>query len=594
MDVELYVYDLSKGLARQYSLALTGVQIDAIYHTSLVFGGVEYFFGQGIQRKVPGTTHHGQPMEKLHMGKTELPNDVIQEYLDSLAKVYTPESYDLFLHNCNNFTHDLSMFLLGKGIPEHIRSLPQTFLSTPFGQMMKPQIEAALRGVTQADIGQDAQAPNARPGGSSTQHTAGNGTGSSSSGSHSSAPRAGYVRNVSNLQQLEEQLAAASNSCAVIFFTSSTCAPCKIVYPTYDELAEEAGDKAVLIKVDLNYAYDVSAKYGVRATPTFMTFLKGQKENEWSGANPAQLRGNVRMLIQMAFPPHPHTQLRLPSLQRKIISYVTYNKVPPLDKLKHKIGEHANDPTIQSVVEFAKSRGLSAPAETPIPNLDSLASFLQSTYPTVPIDIRFALVDLIRLAFLDPRVSGFFAQEPDHKTLLTLFSASDDLTSAPYNLRIVMLQLACNLFSSTLYPEQIISNQRLRETCIKLITGSLLDEHTNLRVVAASLAFNLAAFNHNERFDTRPDKLTESDQVELVASLLEAIGKEEECVEALHGMLFALGLFVYAAPMDGAVIDICKAMGIADTVKEKSKVEVLKGEPLLKEVGEVLLGKGLA
>lgn len=498
------------------------------------------------------------------------------------------QSYDLFLHNCNNFTHDLAMFLVGKGIPEHIRSLPQTFLSTPFGQMMKPHIEQALRGVTQADIGQDAQAPSARTGGSAAQQAAGNGAASAP------AARTGYVRNVSNLQQLEEQLAAASNSCAVIFFTSSTCPPCKTVYPTYDELAEEAGDKAVLIKVDLNYAYDVGAKYNVRVTPTFMTFLKGQKENEWSGANPAELRGNVRMLIQMAFPPHPHTQLRLPSLQRKITSYVTYTKIPPLDKLKHKIGEHGNDPTIQSVVEFAKSRGLSAPAETPIPNLDALAAFIQSAFPVMPIDIRFALVDLVRLAFLDPRISGFFAQEPEHKTLLTLLSASDDLSSAPYNLRIVMLQLACNLFSSTLYPDQIVSSQPLRETCIRLITGSLLDEHTNLRVVAASLAFNLAAFNHNERFDARPDKLTEGDQVELVASLLEAIGKEEESVEALHGMLFALGLFVYAAPMDGAVIDICKAMGIADTVKEKSKVEALKNEPLLKEVGEVLLGKGLA
>lgn len=72
-------------------MSLTGIQIDAIYHTSLVFGGVEYFFGQGLHRTVPGTTHHGQPMEKLHMGRTELPIEVIHEYLESLAQIYTPE-----------------------------------------------------------------------------------------------------------------------------------------------------------------------------------------------------------------------------------------------------------------------------------------------------------------------------------------------------------------------------------------------------------------------------------------------------------------------------------------------------------------------
>ncbi|KKA18450.1 Thioredoxin [Rasamsonia emersonii CBS 393.64] len=577
MDVELYIYDLSKGLARV---------IDAIYHTSLVFGGVEYFYGQGIQRTVPGTTHHGEPMEKLHMGRTELPIEVIQEYLESLAQVYTPESYDLFLHNCNNFTQDLAMFLVGKGIPEHIRSLPETFLSTPFGQMMKPQIDQALCGITQGGaVGQDVPAPAGRAAPPAAQTAQAQGT--------VSKPVKGYVRNVSNLRELEEQLALASNSCAVIFFTSSTCAPCKMVYPTYDELAEEAGDKAVLIKVDLNFAFDVGAKYGVRATPTFMTFLKGKKENEWSGANPAQLKGNVRMLIQMAFPPHPHSGLRLPSLQRKISSYVTYTKTPPLDKLLHKIGDYGADPTIQSVVDFVKKRNLAAPAEAPIPNLSSLAAYLQSTYPEMPIDIRFAVVDLVRVAFLDARVSGFFAEEPGHKTLLTLFSHSTDLAACPYNLRIVMLQLACNLFTTPLYPEQIASNQSLRETCIRLLTGCLLDSHTNLRVVAASFAYNLAAYNHNERFEGRPDKLSEGDQVELVASLLEAIGTEQESIEALHGCLFALGLFLYEAPLDGEVVDLCRAMGAADTVKGKSQVEALKSEPLLKEIGQELLEKGL-
>src|ERR1700712_5001917 len=63
MDVQLYVYDLSQGMARKYSRMLTGVQIDAIYHTAIVFNHVEYFFGQGVHRKVPGSTHHGRPIK---------------------------------------------------------------------------------------------------------------------------------------------------------------------------------------------------------------------------------------------------------------------------------------------------------------------------------------------------------------------------------------------------------------------------------------------------------------------------------------------------------------------------------------------------
>ncbi|KAJ5620326.1 hypothetical protein N7510_004310 [Penicillium lagena] len=588
MDVELYIYDLSKGLARMYSLALTGTQMDAIYHTSLVVNGVEYYFGQGIQTAAPGSTHHGQPMEKLHMGQTELPTDVIEEYLGSLAGIYTPESYDLFLHNCNNFTQDFSMFLVGKSIPDRIRNLPRDFLETQFGQMLKPQIENALRGVTQGTGPGPAQPPTVR-------HAA-------PAPTIAPEPRrpAGTVRMVSNLRQLEGELASATKSCAVIFFTSSTCPPCKVVYPTYDELAAEAGDRATLIKVDIGSAYDISMKYSVRATPTFMTFLKGQKLDEWSGANPAQLQGNVRMLLEMAHPAHPHRNLRLSSLQRSITNFVTYKKVPPLDKLLQKLpAAFKQDPAIAPVIEYVKRRHSAGPAaDVRAPDLHSFAASLQSSYATLPSDSHFAVVDLVRLLFLDPRVSGYFAEETNHTTLLTLLSPlsheEEDLTSVPYNLRIVALQLACNLFSTALYPAQLISSTSpLRATCLRLAINSLLDSHQNLRVVAASFAYNLAAFNHNARFGGDPDPLAEEDQVELMASLLEAVSREEQSPEALHGLLFALGLLVYEAPLDGALVDLCRAMSASETVASKSAVPALQKEPLLKEVGGELLKNGL-
>lgn len=597
---------------------MTGTQIDAIYHTSLVVDGVEYYFGQGIQTARPGSTHHGQPMERIHMGKTELPVDVIQEYLQSLASIYTPEvdwpsepprrtldfvflfcfrplklsqSYDLFLHNCNNFTQDLAMFLVGKSIPNHIRDLPRTFLETPFGQMMKPQIEAALKGVTQGSgIGSGAGLGQPMPAGRPEPATA------------KPPALAGSVRNVTSLAQLENELIAASNSCAVIFFTSSTCAPCRIVYPTYDELAEEVGEKGRLIKVDISTAYDVSMKYNVRATPTFMTFLRGEKQDEWSGASPAQLKGNVRMLLEQAHPTHPHRNLRLPSLQRTITNFVMYKKIPPLDKLVQRLPEVFKDAaSVAPVIDFVKQRHAAVAGNVPtadirVPDLHAFATTLQSTYVSLPSESHFAVVDLVRILLLDPRVSGYFAEEANHATLVTLLSplSSDKLSSSPYNLRIVALQLVCNLFSTPLYPDQLTSsNSVLREITLGLATNSLLDTHSNLRVVAASFAYNLAAFNHNARFDEKPDRLAEEDQVELTASLLEAISQENASPEALHGLLFALGLLIYEAPTDGMLIDLCRAMGVRETVAAKAQIPALHKEPLIKEVGDELFGKGL-
>ncbi|KAK1809806.1 hypothetical protein LTR12_015832 [Friedmanniomyces endolithicus] len=144
MEIQLYVYDLTNGMARSMSRAYLGIQIDAVYHTALVFNNIEYFFGAGVQTCRPGATHHGRPMEIIPMGTTQLPLDVVLDYLESLKDVYTPESYNLFAHNCNNFTNDFSMFLLGKGIPNHITSLPKRVLDTPFGQMLRPQIDASM------------------------------------------------------------------------------------------------------------------------------------------------------------------------------------------------------------------------------------------------------------------------------------------------------------------------------------------------------------------------------------------------------------------------------------------------------------------
>jgi hypothetical protein len=91
MNVELYVYDLSKGMARNLSAALLGVQIDAIYHTAIVMGGIEYVYDGGVKTVKPGQTHLGKPMQIIQLGETQLPEDVILEYLDSLREIYTAE-----------------------------------------------------------------------------------------------------------------------------------------------------------------------------------------------------------------------------------------------------------------------------------------------------------------------------------------------------------------------------------------------------------------------------------------------------------------------------------------------------------------------
>lgn len=217
MDVHLLVYDLSGGLARQMSMSLLGFQLDAIYHTSIEIDGVEYVYDSGINTIRPGSSHLGKPLERLLLGKTELPIEVIVEYVDSLRAIFTPEAYDLFRHNCNNFSNDFAMFLIGEGIPTRISNMPQAVLDSPFGRMLEPQLTNMVqaRKAQQGGLLGIQSDPRSRPASTtaSTRPVA-------QANGHQAA---GTVKNVSNLRELDLLLEEAKKSCAVIFFTSVTC-----------------------------------------------------------------------------------------------------------------------------------------------------------------------------------------------------------------------------------------------------------------------------------------------------------------------------------------------------------------------------------
>ena len=51
--VELAVYDLSHGMAKQYLGSMLGVNVEAIYHTGVRVYGYEYFYSDGIQKMTP-------------------------------------------------------------------------------------------------------------------------------------------------------------------------------------------------------------------------------------------------------------------------------------------------------------------------------------------------------------------------------------------------------------------------------------------------------------------------------------------------------------------------------------------------------------
>jgi thiol-disulfide isomerase/thioredoxin len=555
------------------SMGFLGFQLDAIYHTSIELEGMEYVYDGGINAIRPGSSHLGRPLERIHLGKTELPLEVIVEYLDSLRDIYTAQAYDLFRHNCNNFSNDLSTFMLGKGIPEHIANMPQAVLDSPFGRMLQPQLTQMVEQRKAQQGGllgiQNGQQQATRAASSSTA-----------------------VIEVSNLQALNTVLESATNKSAIIFFTSATCPPCKALYPVYSELAVEHGKSVALIKVDTSRAYDVAQKYAITATPTFITFVHGKQQENWAGADAARLRGTVQLLAQMAAgPSHSHRLLHLPHLTNPDAKPVLFTKIPPLPKLLSKLGPTADDAAVQGMKHFIEARSAEGPAMATLPELSAFSNFLITAVTNLPRELLFTVVDLFRCGLIDPRLSGYYAEENDHKTVVKLLDVVNEGSECPYALRLVTLQMACNLFSSPLFPDQVLGQAPLRTAVTKLVSKSFLDDsHNNVRVAAASLLYNVAHANSQHRRQSK-DALPEEDQIELAASVLEAIAQEESSTEALHGMLLALGLLAYCMPIEGELIDLLRTMDAQGTILAKRKH--FPNEPLLNEIGSELLGKGL-
>ncbi|XP_074866289.1 desumoylating isopeptidase 1 [Carettochelys insculpta] len=142
--VKLYVYDLSKGMARRLSPLMLGKQLDGIWHTSIIVHQDEFFYGSGgISSCAPGGTLLGPPDSVVDLGSTEVTEEIFLEYLSSLGEsMFRGESYNLFEHNCNTFSNEVAQFLTGRKIPSYITDLPSEVLSTPFGQALRPLLDS--------------------------------------------------------------------------------------------------------------------------------------------------------------------------------------------------------------------------------------------------------------------------------------------------------------------------------------------------------------------------------------------------------------------------------------------------------------------
>ena len=72
----------------------------------------------------------------------------------------------------------------------------------------------------------------------------------------------------------------------LVDFWAEWCAPCKMIAPTVDEIANEFDGKLKVGKVDVDSNPKVSSKYQIRSIPSIVFFKNGKVTDQIVGAVP--------------------------------------------------------------------------------------------------------------------------------------------------------------------------------------------------------------------------------------------------------------------------------------------------------------------
>ena len=501
--------------------------------------------------------------------------------------------------------------------------LPAEFLSTPFGQAMRPQIDAMFRRTSPSEHPVSGTSPptTAASGSSSTSPLASSLLSSVAAQATAPSPATTLtpetspltlVSSMSNFNAILKQHPAV-----VVNFTNTPgCPPCRVIKPVYETIASDCavtyagkGVRFVEVELGIGEGRDIASGHKVHATPTFMFFQNGKKVDELKGASKKELEMKVETFLEECFPRHPQYKLYLPAIEAIPIQAIVSGTTPAYPALLSKLesfGVQAEKITMLRDRVVPLLDGRVTPAEADLLNLFTQWTLLSNDLlASSKPEATFPLIDLWRVGLLSPRISSLLAlnlspaTSPAVDPISSILSiTSSALATAPNStprpFLLTVLRLLTNLLAPLPLANILLSSASvspLQNDLTSILVESLLYPDTSVRSTAAGVAMNLASWRHRIAKEQRKgaDEMEENAcVVEVVSALVEAIGRESD-EDVAHRLLAALGLLAYLSPSYTSLVQpLLEVLGTKGVIEGRMKGYKKKD---VKKLAEEIAGK---
>jgi thioredoxin 1 len=90
-----------------------------------------------------------------------------------------------------------------------------------------------------------------------------------------------YVKSASEFDEL-----LAKEKFVLVDFWATWCAPCRMIAPVIEQIADNYDGKVTVAKVDVDENQELSIRYGIQSIPTVVLFKDGKVESKEIGVKP--------------------------------------------------------------------------------------------------------------------------------------------------------------------------------------------------------------------------------------------------------------------------------------------------------------------